>query len=130
MLPVFFRALALSLCLSTVLQAQVDRATLSGTISDTSGARLDSAKISIESAATGFHRDAVSSNAGAYQLPGLPVGTFTVSISKTGFTTARFDHVVLAVDQSRTLDAQLAIGAVSTAVEIVAMAAPLDQTSA
>ena len=110
--------------------AQVDRATLSGTVSDASGAKLVGAKVSVGSVATGFTRATRASNSGAYQIPGLPVGSYTVSISKDGFNTAKFESVVLAVGQSRTLDVQLTVGAVSSAIEIAANATPLDQTNA
>lgn len=109
---------------------QVDRATLSGTISDPSGASIDNAKVAVESPATGFRRDTITSATGSYQLPGLPVGVYIVSVSKTGFNTAKFDKVVLTVGQSRTLDSQLTVGAVSTAVEVAAEVTPLDQKNA
>jgi hypothetical protein len=117
-------------CFLTLSFAQVDRATLSGTISDGTGAKIGAAKISLESAGTGFRREIASTEAGTYQFPGLPVGSYSVTISKEGFSTARFDAVVLTVGQSRTLDAQLAVGAVSTAVEVVADVTPLEQTNA
>lgn len=124
------RLLSLSFCAAAVSWGQVDRATLSGAVSDPSGANIGGAKVSIESAATGFRRDTITSQSGAYQLPGLPVGAYTISISKSGFNTARFDRVVLAVGQSRTLDAQLLVGAVSTAVEVSADVTPLEQKNA
>ncbi|MSV32548.1 MAG: TonB-dependent receptor [Bryobacterales bacterium] len=124
------RLLSLSFCAAAVSWGQVDRATLSGAVSDPSGANIGGAKVSIGSAATGFRRDTITSQSGAYQLPGLPVGAYTISISKPGFNTARFDRVVLAVGQSRTLDAQLVVGAVSTAVEVSADVTPLEQKNA
>jgi hypothetical protein len=124
------KALTLALVLASLSFAQVDRATLSGTITDPSGAQIDNAKVAVESAATGLRRDTLTSATGAYQLPALPPGTYTISISKTGFNTARFDRVTLTVGQSRTLDAQLSLGAVATAVEVSAETTPLDQKSA
>jgi hypothetical protein len=124
------KALTLALVLASLSFAQVDRATLSGTITDPSGAQIDNAKVAVESAATGLRRDTLTSATGAYQLPALPPGTYTISISKTGFNTARFDRVLLTVGQSRTLDAQLSLGAVATAVEVSAETTPLDQKSA
>jgi hypothetical protein len=107
----------------------VDRATLSGTVTDPSGALLSGAKVLVESKSTGFRRETIT-NEGLYRLSGLPVGSFDVSISSDGFNTLRFDAVVLTVGQSRTLDAQLSLGAVSTAVEISASTTPLDQSNA
>jgi len=130
MLPVLIRAFALSLTLTLNLWAQVDRAALNGTVTDGSGARLAGATVSVESATTGFRRESLSSGVGAYQLTGLPVGVYTVSISKSGFNTAKFEQVTLAVGQSRTLDTALSVGSVNSAVEVIATATPLDQTSA
>lgn len=110
--------------------AQVDRATLSGTVTDPSGGSVDGAKVTVESSANGFRRETSASTTGSYQLPGLPVGSYTVSIVKAGFNTARFDDVVLAVGQSRTLDIQLTVGAIATAVEVTAGATPVEQTNA
>ncbi len=114
----------------SAMQAQVDRASLSGTVTDASGAIVDNASISIESSASGLRREAVSSAHGVYRLPGLPVGVYSVKISKVGFAPATIDRVVLAVGQSLTLDAQLTIGAVSNSIQVEAGSAPLEQTSA
>lgn len=116
--------------LTSLLLGQVDRATLTGNIADPSGAVIDAARITVESSATGFRREATTSAAGSYQLPGLPVGSYSVTIAKTGFNTVKFEGVVLTVGQSRTLDAQLALGAVSTAVDVAANATPIEQTNA
>lgn len=124
------RYLLLPMCWATLAWSQVDRATLSGTVSDATGAKMGAARVSLESAANGFRRDLLTSENGVYQFPGLPVGTYAVSIAKEGFNTARFEQVVLAVGQSRTLDVQLTVGTVSTAVEVAAEVTPLDQTNA
>jgi hypothetical protein len=129
MLPAH-RILALLLFCSAAAFAQVDRASLNGTVTDASGAVIDNASIAVESAATGFRRETLSSSSGAYQLPGLPVGVYKVTISKSGFAPTSIDQVVLTVGQSRTLDAQLTVGAVSSSVQIVAEATPLEQKNA
>ncbi len=124
------RFLSLALFLSVLATAQVDRATLSGTVTDATGAAVDAARVNVESAATGFRREVLTSGSGGYQLPGLPVGLYAVSVAKAGFNTAKFEQVVLAVGQARTLDARLTVGQVSTAVEISAEGTPLDQKNA
>ena len=129
MLPIY-RLAALLVFTHLSLLAQVDRATLSGVVTDPSGAVLSSASIALESPTNGLKREVKSAANGTYQLPGLPIGTYTVSVSLNGFSTAKFDSVVLAVGQSRVLDAQLQVGAVSTSVEVNAATTPLEQTSA
>ncbi|HYP08085.1 MAG TPA: TonB-dependent receptor [Bryobacteraceae bacterium] len=120
--------LGLLVCASAF--AQVDRATLTGTVTDGSGAAIEGAIVAAESANTGFRREAATSNLGVYQLPGLAVGTYRVSISKVGFGSVKYDEVVLTVGHTRTLDVQLQVGAVASAVDVVATATPLEQTNA
>jgi len=129
MLPIY-RLLAVLVFTSLGVLAQVDRATLSGVVTDPSGAVLASASIVLDSPTNGFKREVKSAANGSYQLPGLPIGTYTVSVSLNGFSTTRFDSVVLAVGQSRVLDAQLQVGAVASAIEVNAAATPLEQTNA
>jgi hypothetical protein len=124
------RSLALSLTVITLVHAQVDRATLSGTISDGSGATISEAKVVVESSVTGYRRETFSSAEGTYHVSGLPVGSYSVSISRTGFNATTIEQVLLAVGQSRTLDAQLTVGNLATAVDVLAQVTPLDQTSA
>lgn len=109
---------------------QVERATLTGTVTDATGASMEAARVVVESAATGFRREALTNAAGSYQLPGLAVGTYTLTISKDGFAARRVDNLVLTVGQTRTLDAQLAVGVVSAAIEVSAEVTPLDQKNA
>lgn len=122
--------LGLLLSLAIGCWAQVDRATLSGAVSDSTGAVVDNAKILIESSSTGFRRETLTGSDGSYRFPGLPVGSFTVSISKAGFNTVKFDQVTLAVGQSRTLNATVTVGAISTSMEVIAGANPVEQTNA
>jgi hypothetical protein len=126
----WYRTALSVLSLAIPLLAQVDRATLSGTIRDETGAAISGAQVRVESAQTGFQRETASGETGGYQLPGLPVGAYSVAITKAGFNPVKFDNVVLAVGQSRTLNADLAVGQVATAVEVIASVTPLDQTTA
>ena len=125
-IPVF----ALTVCLCAISFAQVDRSALNGTVQDPSGVGIPDSTITIESKATGFKRETKTSAIGSYQFLALPIGQYTVTINKAGFNPVKFDAVALAVGQSRTLDAKLSIGTVSSAVEVIASATPLEQTNA
>lgn len=114
----------------SVCSAQVDRATLSGTVSDATGATVAGAEVTVVAGATGFRRAGLTGAGGGYQLPGLPVGQYTVSVAKQGFNTVKIEQVVLGVGQSRTVDVQLVVGTVSAAVEVVAEVTPLEQKNA
>jgi len=122
---------SLILLLSLVpLSGQVDRAALTGAVTDASGAAVAGAKVTVETLATGLRRETQTSNGGVYNLPGLAVGTYTLSVEKSGFNSSKVDGLVLTVGQSRTLNLQLTVGQVNTAVEVTAAATPLDQTGA
>jgi hypothetical protein len=110
--------------------AQVDHASLSGTVTDTSGAVVQGARVETLSAETGFRRITVTGTSGTYQIPGLPIGSYTVTFFKEGFKPVEFKGVELAVGQPRTIDAKLQVGANSDTVAVVAEVQTLNRTSA
>ena len=121
----------LSLCLliSASVWSQVDRATLNGTLTDSSGLLIAGARVEVVNPATGYRRETVSSDAGVYQLTPLPIGVYEITVSKDGFRTVRIEDVRLAVGQTRTLDVRLEVGALATQVEVVAEANAVDQST-
>ncbi len=122
--------LALVFLLALPAMAQLDRATLTGTISDPSGAALAGAKVTITNPETGFTRDMVVGDRGNYTIPQLPVGHYTVTIEAMGFKTVRYENLELLVGLTRTLDVRLEVASVATQVEVVSEVAPLDRNSA
>jgi hypothetical protein len=124
------RSLALAVFACLPLVAQVDHASLSGTVTDSSGAVIQGARVDTVSAETGFRRQTLTGTAGTYQIPGLPIGTYTVTFTKEGFKPAGFKGVELAVGQPRTIDASLQVGANTETVAVVAEVATLNRTSA
>lgn len=118
------------LLLTVPLAAQVDHAALNGTVTDSSGALIGGAKVEAVSSATGFRRQTVTGSAGTYEIPGLAIGAYAVTVSKAGFKSAEFKDVELAVGQPRTLDARLEVGSVTEAVEVTATVDTLNRTSA
>lgn len=108
--------------------AQVDRASITGAVSDASGAAVAGATITVTYAATGLDRRVVSSDRGAYFMTGLPVGKASIAVERDGFRTVRI-VTEFKVGESRTQDVVLEVASVEAAVEVVA-AAPLSRTSA
>src|SRR5215471_16027316 len=100
------------LLVTVPLAAQTDRASVNGTITDPSGALVGRANVRAESIDTGFRRGAVTGDTGTYQLTGLPIGAYRITVEHEGFKTVTFDQVVLSVGETRTLDARLDIGSV------------------
>jgi hypothetical protein len=112
------------------LGAQIDRASLNGTVSDSSGAVIPNVKVDATSAETGKQREVVTNTQGIYLIPALPVGHYTIVFSHNGLETVRNEGVLVLVGQRLTLNAQMVIGPQTTAVEVKATAPLLDSNSA
>src|SRR6266403_1910139 len=67
--------------------AQTQLGTLFGTVTDTSGAVVPGAEVSVENVTTGLKRDGRTDKTGEYQLVGLPTGRYTLRVQKEGFQT-------------------------------------------
>ena len=90
-------ALGLSLLVSAPGWAQVAGSTLSGTVTDASGALLPNAQLSIKNVATGSTRTVSADAAGFYTAPNLLPGTYDITTVAPGFATAVRSGVVLTV---------------------------------
>ncbi|MBI4877890.1 MAG: TonB-dependent receptor [Acidobacteria bacterium] len=110
--------------------AQVDRASLTGTVTDASGAVIVNAKVRVTHEGSGLEREGEVGAGGAYMIPQLPIGTYSVRIEAAGFRSVQFDGVQLLVGQTRTLDAKLEIATSATAIEVRDTVASLDRSSA
>ena len=93
--------------------AQVDRAELEGTVSDTSGSVIVGAAVKVVAVETGLSVEQSTNSKGYYRFPGLAVGAYTVTVTQSGFKTKVIQDVVLRVGQTRTLDVALAVGAIN-----------------
>src|SRR2546425_9297161 len=109
------------MCLTTVLStgwAQGPVGTLNGTILDPTGAVVPGATVVAVNNATGVESKTTSTSAGAYTLPYLPAGTYTVRASAPNFRTSTAENVILRVAQDLTLNINLQVGAVSQQVTV------------
>ena len=100
--------------------AQLSTASLSGTITDPTGAVVPNAKITLTQTDTNFVRVSTSKGDGTYHEDFLPVGPYKVSVVAAGFKTLDRNGVVLSVMQSATLDMVLQIGGQSETVSVTA----------
>src|SRR5438128_10983610 len=79
------------------IAAQVDRATLTGTVTDSTGAVIVGATVEAVSTSTALRRETMTDTNGTYDLPGLPIGSYSVTISKEGFRVVQYKAVELSV---------------------------------
>lgn len=121
---------ALLLLAGTHAYAQVDRASLEGTVSDTSGSVVVGAGVKAVAVETGLSEEQQTNSKGYYRFPGLGVGAYTVTVSNAGFKTKVVQDVILRVGQTRTLDVQLGVGAINEQIEVKASTGPTDRSSA
>lgn len=97
--------------------AQVS-ATLSGTVTDQSGAAVVGASVSVRNLETGEIRNAVTDPMGRYQVFALPIGVYEVSVKKSGFAEQVRTGIHLVVGQVANADIQLRVGEVSQQVKV------------
>ncbi len=103
--------------------AQVSGATLSGTVTDPSGAVIAGAQVLIANKATGITRTATTDAAGLYAAPNLQPGPYEVTISAPGFSVTKQENITLTVGAQQTLNVPLKIGEATQTVVVTEAAA-------
>jgi hypothetical protein len=119
----FRNLLASSLLLAAcVLNAQVNTATLLGTVKDATGAAVPNASVTAKNLATDLTRSVSSDGAGNYVISNLPAGHYSVVTGLAGFKTTTIPDIELQVAQQATVNPLLEIG--QTTQEMTVTAAP------
>jgi hypothetical protein len=104
------RLITLSLfAFSLAASAQVVGGTISGTVTDSSGAVIPNAHVLIHNDDTGTQRSLTTTSAGAYSAPSIPVGTYTLTTDAPGFAHYVRHNVGLTIGQSLNLTLSLAV---------------------
>jgi len=126
----FIVTFILQMVLALGLFAQVDRATLEGTVTDPSGAAVAGAAVKISAVDTGLTQERTTNTNGSYRFPGIAIGDYTVFVSYRGFKTKAIEDVRVQVGQTRTLDVALEIGDTSEKIEVRVELTPEERSSA
>jgi hypothetical protein len=109
--------------------AQVNTATLSGTVVDPQGLGIKGATITLENSATGAQRTADADDDGRYNLVGLTPGTYLMTVAgSAGFGKYENPAVVLTVGENAILNPQLSLSGVSQTVTVSSETAPIETT--
>lgn len=110
------------LCWSGVLPAQFTTASLSGTVTDSSGGIVPEARITLLNPETGLSQGATSDSAGAFLFTGVPVGQYELRVVKAGFASYVQSGITLTVNQQASVSVTLSVGQVSDQVVVQAEA--------
>ncbi|MGH9654098.1 MAG: carboxypeptidase regulatory-like domain-containing protein, partial [Bryobacteraceae bacterium] len=105
-------------------------ASVSGTVTDPSGAAVPGAKVIITNTATGASRTAVTSSRGVYSIPAVNSGVYNVTANAKGFKAFSEQGVRVNVGAKLSIDLHLQLGATSQTVTVEAAAAHLQTTNA
>jgi len=89
---------------------------ITGQVTDPSGAVIAGAKVIAENSATSVKTSTQTNASGVYTIRFLPIGTYTMTIEATGFVTEKVSPFTLEIDQTAKIDTSLKIGASSTVV--------------
>src|SRR6266404_8095349 len=95
-------------------QTQAINGSIRGHVTDAAGAAVPGAKITILNGDTGFTRRLDTGDDGLFVFPNLPLGVWTVTIQKDGFSTQKHTGIVLDAGTDGVIDASLQVGSVAT----------------
>ena len=110
-------------------RAQTFRGAVIGTATDSSGAAVAGAKVTVRNEDTGLVRSTATSDDGSYSVPELPVGKYDVTVEKSGFQSAVTNGVQVTIASQIRVDAVLKPGAVTQQVVVSAEALPQVNTT-
>jgi hypothetical protein len=123
-------ALVLVLGLQAVAYAQTGAASITGLVTDQSGAPAPGVSVTATNQATNVDYSAVSNQSGNYTITSVPVGTYVVKSALSGFKTTTTKPITLEAKQIARLDLKMEIGALEDTVEVTAQATVLQTESA
>ncbi len=122
-----FRSLFIAALAMTPMLAQVERASIVGSITDKSGAAMSGVEVVVTNEATNTSTRVTTDDSGAYSVVNLIPGSYSITASRQGFRNVVYRNYVLQVSQAARLDVAMEVGEVTQAIE-VSGAAPLLQT--
>jgi outer membrane receptor protein involved in Fe transport len=125
----FYLAVALCLAAPPFAAAQQSTSgTISGTVTDESGAALPAVAVTVRNQGTGLERQAETDASGSYRAPLLPVGAYEVTATLEGFSTTRHPDLTLNIGQALTVDLTLKVAAAAETITVTAEAPALEAT--
>jgi Carboxypeptidase regulatory-like domain/TonB dependent receptor len=126
---VFSQLLVLFVLIAWGAYGQTFRGAINGTVSDPSGAAVSSATVVATDIATNIAHNTVATTSGEFSFQDLPLGTYTVAVTASGFQKTTVTNVVVSAGSVFTVPVQLTVGQQATAVEVSAVAVSIDTTT-
>src|SRR6267378_3051724 len=118
--------LALSVGSGNVFAQATASGTIQGTVTDTTGAVVSGAQVVAKNKAIDSTRTTTTSDTGYYRFELLPIGTYTVTVSKTGFAGVA-ETIEILIGQTATVNVELKTGSVSEIIEVTSETLLVDQ---
>src|SRR5467141_5101271 len=119
--------LLLVLGCATMASAQVNTATLSGTVSDPQGLPVKGAKVTVTNAGTGAQRTSITDDEGRYNLVGLSPGQYKMAVDGgANFSVYENPSIVLTVGETASFDLRLDLKGMQQTVTVSTEAAPIE----
>src|SRR5262249_18343207 len=122
--------ICLALLGAVAARAQSATATLSGTVTDDTGAAVRDVRVTIVNTATAFHRDVTTGPQGTFVAPLLPPGRYELRAARDGFSPLEMPNVVLNVGDELALTLKLKLASLEQTVDVVAEPPRISTSSA
>ena len=121
-----YRLLAATLFFCAWLAHAQSVGTISGTITDGTGAVVPGATVTITNQGTSQVRTSITDDTGHYTVSLLPIGTYTVAATASGFNTVKDQNIILEVQQNRTIDLVLQPASVGAEITVSSQVAQVE----
>ena len=110
-------------------QSQSINGTIRGRVADTTGASIPAATVAVVNTDVGFDKTVTADGNGEFVVLNLPLGTYKITVTKTGFSSVSYQQIVLNAGKELTIDPVLKVGANTTEIEVTAETAGIDPST-
>jgi hypothetical protein len=118
LVPSLLISIAAIMLLSNPLSAQQTLGGITGEVTDASGGVIPNVTVTVTDEHTALTRSTTTSNAGTYTFVNLPIGTYTITYTASGYEVQKTPHITVQADRTATLNASLKVGQQTTTIEV------------
>jgi hypothetical protein len=121
--------LAFTLSFAALVSGQLNRGSITGTVTDPTGSAVPAAQVTLKNTETGAAYETLTNPEGQYTVPNLPTGSYEVTVGAAGFKTSVRTGLVLQVTEVLRADVRLEVGSTTDSVQVTAAVARLQSDS-